>query len=79
LPPYLPDLNPIEEFFAESKGYIKRNWSLYEEDPRQGFDTFLQRSIDIGAKKENAKGHFRNAGLWIEEYNLDRELSSCPV
>jgi len=41
LPPYSPDLNPIEEFFAELKGFIKRSWSFYEENPDQGFDTFL--------------------------------------
>ncbi|KAJ5480242.1 hypothetical protein N7530_005751 [Penicillium desertorum] len=33
LPPYSPDLNPIEEFFAELKAFIKRNWSYYEVDP----------------------------------------------
>lgn len=26
LPPYSPDLNPIEEVFAELKAFIKRNW-----------------------------------------------------
>jgi transposase len=26
LPPYSPDLNQIEEFFAELKAFIKRNW-----------------------------------------------------
>jgi len=26
LPPYSPDLNPIEEFFAELKSFIKGNW-----------------------------------------------------
>ena len=25
LPPYSPDSNPIEEFFAELKGFISRN------------------------------------------------------
>jgi hypothetical protein len=30
LPPYSPDLNPIEEFFAELKSFIKRNWGRYE-------------------------------------------------
>ena len=30
LPPYSPDLNPIEEFFAELKAFIKRNWQVYE-------------------------------------------------
>jgi transposase len=42
LPPYSPDLNPIEEFFAELKSSIKRNWSYYERDLEQGFDTFLE-------------------------------------
>jgi transposase len=27
LPPYSPDFNPIEEFFAELKAYIKKSWS----------------------------------------------------
>jgi hypothetical protein len=61
-------LNPIEEFFAELKAFIKRNWSYYEVDPDQGFDTFLGWCIDVvGAKKECAGGHFRHAGLKIEE------------
>jgi transposase len=30
LPPYSPDLNPIEEFFAELKAFIRRNWQSYE-------------------------------------------------
>jgi transposase len=42
LPPYSPDLNPIEEMFAELKGFIKRNWYIYEDNPEQGFDTFLE-------------------------------------
>ncbi|OZJ01563.1 hypothetical protein BZG36_05504 [Bifiguratus adelaidae] len=42
LPPYSPDLNPIEEFFAELKGFIKRNWQAYEESPDQDFDAFLE-------------------------------------
>ena len=39
LPPYSPDLNPIEEFFAELKGFIKRSWQLYEKEQTQDFDT----------------------------------------
>jgi transposase len=41
LPPYSPDLNPIEEFFTELKSFIKRNWTYYEKDIDQGFDVFL--------------------------------------
>jgi transposase len=67
LPPYSPDLNPIEEFFAELKSFIKRNWSYYEVDPDQGFDVFLAWCIDtVSVKKESARGHFRHSGLKIE-------------
>jgi transposase len=30
LPTYSPDLNPIEEYFAELKAFIRRNWQSYE-------------------------------------------------
>jgi transposase len=29
LPPYSPDLNPIEEFFAELKAFVRRNWQKH--------------------------------------------------
>jgi transposase len=32
LPPYSPDLNPLEEFFAELKSFNRRNWNYYERD-----------------------------------------------
>jgi transposase len=68
LPPYSPDLNPIEEFFAELKAFIKRNWQVYEADQNQGFDGFLDWCIDIvGRKEQSAKGHFRHAGWEVEE------------
>lgn len=68
LPPYLPDLNLIEEFFAELKAFIKRHWQIYEDDPEQGFDTFLEWYIDVvGGNNRSARGHFRHAGLKIEE------------
>lgn len=68
LPPYSPDLNPIEEFFAELKGFIRRSWSYYTEDPSQGFGSFLEWCIDqVGAIEESARGHFRHSGLSIED------------
>ena len=68
LPPYSPDLNPIEDFFAELKAFIRQNWQSYEDNPSQGFGFFLQWCVDVvGAKKQSAEGHFRNAGLTIEE------------
>jgi transposase len=38
LPPYSPDLNPIEEFFAELKAFIKKQWHEYEDNPYQDFE-----------------------------------------
>jgi transposase len=42
LPPYSPDLNPIEEFFSELKAFIKKNWQAFEDNPDQGFGPFLE-------------------------------------
>lgn len=68
LPPYSPDLNPIEEFFAKLKGFIRRNWSYYAEDPAHGFRSFLEWCIDrVGAREESARGHFRHSSLSIED------------
>jgi transposase len=68
LPPYSPDLNPIEEFFAELKAFIRRHWQSYAENPDQGFDYFLDWCVDkAGAKKQSARGHFKNAGIDIED------------
>ena len=68
LPPYSPDLNPIEEFFAELKAFIKRNWHLHGDLPHQDFGAFLEWCVDtVGGRESSAAGHFRNAGLCIEE------------
>lgn len=68
LPPYSPDLNPIEKSFAELKGFIRSNWSYYAEDPDREFGFFLEWCINhVGAKEDSARGHFRHAGLTIEE------------
>lgn len=37
LPPYSPDLNPIEEFFAELKAFVRRNW---QKKPGSKFQRF---------------------------------------
>lgn len=73
LPPYSLDFNPIEEFFAELKGFIRRNWNYFEEDPDQGFDQFLEWCIDtVGARRASARGHFRHAGVTVEVELSDR-------
>jgi transposase len=60
LPLYSLDLNPIEEFFAELKAFIRRNWQVYEVNLAQVFDHFLEWCIEVVGRKQNsAKGHFR--------------------
>lgn len=70
LPPYSPDLNPIEEFFADLKAFFRRNWTEYESNPEQGFGNFLEKCINVvGGREQSARGHFRHAGVVIEEFN----------
>jgi transposase len=40
LPPYSPDLNPIEEFSAELKAYIRRNRRVHQSS-YEDFETFF--------------------------------------
>ena len=67
LPPYSRDLNPIEEFFVEPKGFIKHQWNYYERNPDQGFESFLEWCLDVvETRQDSAQGRFRHAGLTIE-------------
>ncbi len=69
LPPYSPDLNPIEEFFAELKAFIKKQWRKFEESPHADFKEYLEWCIGVvGSRERSAKGHFRHAGVDVEEY-----------
>lgn len=68
LAPYSPDQNPIEEFFAELKAFTKKHWAAFEQSPELRFESFLEWCIDeVGTRKESARGHFRHAGVSIDE------------
>lgn len=68
LPPYSPDLNPIEEFFAEMKASMKKQWHDYESSPHQDFRAYLEWCVAVvGGKQGNARGNFQHAGVDIEE------------
>lgn len=72
LPPYSPDLNPIEEWFAKFKAFVKRMWPEYEKNPDQDFRAFLQSCMDVaGGDQKSARGHFRHAGWKIEEPEIE--------
>lgn len=42
LPPYSPDFNPIKEFFAELKAFIRRNWQIFIGGSFTSFTDFLE-------------------------------------
>lgn len=65
LPPYSPDRNPIEEFFAQLKARVRRKMRTM--DPEEDFAQFLERCIDeVGSDVVSARGHFRNAGIVVD-------------
>lgn len=68
LSPYAPDKNPIEEAFAKMKAFAKRHWYVYEENPDLSSEGLLKWCVDeVGSRKSSASGHFRHAGMTIEE------------
>ncbi|GKU10161.1 unnamed protein product [Fusarium langsethiae] len=69
LPPYSPDFNPIEEYFAELKNFIKKPGPELSELFKKDFQAFLQAYVDaVGKRIASARGHFCHAGLGIDEY-----------
>ena len=69
LPPYSPDMNPIEEAFAEMKAWMKRNNEL--QATYDDFTKFLEAALMYMANK--AGNHFRSAGIiwWSEKRHKD--------
>ncbi|KJZ70589.1 hypothetical protein HIM_10018 [Hirsutella minnesotensis 3608] len=68
LPPYSPRFNPIEEFFAELKAYIKKHWYEHLFLIRRDFRAFLKICVEIvGSRGESARGHFRHSGYSVQD------------
>jgi transposase len=71
LPPYSPDLNPIEEHFGELKGFMRKEWHA-RDHTGVPFGSFLKWCIgQVGGKRENAEGHFNHSGITIEYFDKD--------
>lgn len=65
LPPYSPDLNPIEQFFGELKRYIQEVWGEFEDLIREDFAAFLKEAVRVvGRRRESAEGHLRWDFYW---------------
>jgi hypothetical protein len=62
LPPYSPDLNPIEEAFSKIKSFIRRHSNIFAENPGNLFDLRLAMEI---ITPEDALGYISHAGYSI--------------
>jgi len=60
LPPYSPDLNPIEESFSAVKAWIRRNWRRMFNSENPEVD-LIEACGTVTAEK--ARGWFRHAGF----------------
>ncbi|KAI7763507.1 hypothetical protein LZL87_014403 [Fusarium oxysporum] len=66
--PYTPDTNPIEEYFAEMKAYVKLRWDEHISLIRRDFGSYVRSCVQaVGQRQTSAEGHFRNAGLTVEQ------------
>ena len=55
LPLYSPDLNLTMKFFTELKGFIKRNWGYFGDDPSQGLVPSANGVSKLLVRKESAQ------------------------
>ena len=60
LPPYSPDLNPIEEGFAEIKAWCKKHC---KEAQTMEFEEFLDNAL--ASIKDGARGHFARSQVGV--------------
>ncbi|KAJ0141514.1 Uncharacterized protein HZ326_15609 [Fusarium oxysporum f. sp. albedinis] len=66
--PYTPVTNPIEEHFAELKAYAKVRWDEHIDLIQRDFGAYIKSCvIAVGGRQDSAEGHFRNAGLTVEQ------------
>ena len=66
LPPYSPDLNPIEEAFSKIKHFIRRNQDYYytkDGDDGLGILYDMYELLDI-ITSDDAKGYIAHAGYF---------------
>jgi hypothetical protein len=61
LPPYSPDLNPIEEAISKVKAWIRRNGDLFISDNGLLYD--IKLAMDV-ITPEDALSYFHHAGYY---------------
>jgi transposase len=63
LPPYSPDLNPIEEAFSKIKHWIRRHSHYYQATEGDGILYDMWELLDI-ITPDDAEGYFFHAGYF---------------
>lgn len=61
LPPYSPDLNPIEEAFSKIKAFIRRNNDLFLAEKGNGFIYDMMEALTVITHMD-AMGYFIHSG-----------------
>ena len=75
LPPYSPDLNPIELSFNELKAWMRREREL-SYDFTQFYEGFIQLGVTQICPEETARGYFRQAGFSVPNEMRDVDYST---
>jgi transposase len=70
LPPYSPDLNPIEEAFAQLKQWFRKHRELA--DSFANFEDYLRLGLEDTQKA--VKGHFRKCRLGRTQPREDDDM-----
>jgi transposase len=63
LPPYSPNLNPIEEAFSQIKHFLRRHQDYYVATTGDGILYDMYEVLDI-VSGSNAAGYFAHAGYF---------------
>jgi transposase len=63
LPPYSPDLNPIEEAFSKIKHWIRRHRDFYSKTTDDGILYDMYEVLDI-ITPNDTEGYFMHAGYF---------------
>ncbi len=67
-PPYTPDTNPIEEYFAEMKAEVRQRWDEHINLIQRDFGAYVKSCVQaVGKRTSSAEGHFRSAGIAVEQ------------
>ena len=72
LPPYSPDLNPIECSFAQLKAWIKKNHAMINNFA--DFEGFLRFAVETLSKK--VKVHFNSCRIGRRAHRDDDDIDS---